>query len=414
MPLQPSDVYGARLKVTLDRVKIEMSAVRGCLEGIMQARDETDALRHQLATLHELVNAQGDVLEKRVTGSVAAIVESQLVPLFEKLCASSYSLSASLKTAEANAIARARGQNARIEQVEISVQRKLEEFEAHVKLERSARTECRCGATLKSLEDRLKRGLREMDECKAQVAKLEQELRISKRHDLPFAPGAARSSTPGSPAGVQDSDQNVQQASIVTGRKEVSPGSPNTSALVPDNIAASPPSRRRSRLQTSEHTGHMAMSDEDLGTPARDYSATGKAIAAIARASSILAQYHTASSDSIMSTLTPLSSTATELGSSSHAVAAESVEHVPCTSTNYAGELTVQRRGVRKQSNHTAALFATHVREATLDQRKRLIEQDLSQGEKVGTGAHHTNEHQGAVVFFTDQDTEENEPDTEE
>jgi hypothetical protein len=60
-PLQPSDLYGARLKVTLNHVKSEISSMRVDLEGVMQIRDELDSLRKELALVRTLVDAQGEL-----------------------------------------------------------------------------------------------------------------------------------------------------------------------------------------------------------------------------------------------------------------------------------------------------------------------------------------------------------------
>lgn len=58
-PLQPSDLYGARLRANLDNVKRELGEMRTDLEGVMQIKDELDSVRRELALIKELVRAQG-------------------------------------------------------------------------------------------------------------------------------------------------------------------------------------------------------------------------------------------------------------------------------------------------------------------------------------------------------------------
>ncbi|GAA5956971.1 hypothetical protein JCM3765_006656 [Sporobolomyces pararoseus] len=136
-PLQPSDLYGARLKVTLNHVKNEIGAMREDLEGVMQVRDELDSLRKEIRLVRELVDTQGETLEKRVIDAVSSLLESKLTPLFDSLLKSSNSLSSSFKVYDSSSISRARAQNERIEEVERSNKRKLEEVERQLASERT-------------------------------------------------------------------------------------------------------------------------------------------------------------------------------------------------------------------------------------------------------------------------------------
>ena len=58
-PLEPSDLYGARLKVTLNHVKSELDAMRRDLEQVMQVRDELDSLRNEIGLVRQLVETHG-------------------------------------------------------------------------------------------------------------------------------------------------------------------------------------------------------------------------------------------------------------------------------------------------------------------------------------------------------------------
>lgn len=58
-PLQPSDLYGAKLKATLNHVKSETAAMRSDIEGVLQIRDELDSLRNELTIVRQLVDTQG-------------------------------------------------------------------------------------------------------------------------------------------------------------------------------------------------------------------------------------------------------------------------------------------------------------------------------------------------------------------
>ena len=57
---QPSDLYGAKLKVTLDHVKREIGVVREGLEGVMQVRDEVESVRRETGILKQLVETQSE------------------------------------------------------------------------------------------------------------------------------------------------------------------------------------------------------------------------------------------------------------------------------------------------------------------------------------------------------------------
>lgn len=57
---QPSDLYGAKLKVTLDHVKREIGVVRESLEGVMQVRDEVESVRREMVNLKKLVETQSE------------------------------------------------------------------------------------------------------------------------------------------------------------------------------------------------------------------------------------------------------------------------------------------------------------------------------------------------------------------
>lgn len=63
--LQPSDLYGARLKATLNHVKRELGAMRVDLEGVLQLRDELDSVRTELALVRGLVDTQGKLADRR-------------------------------------------------------------------------------------------------------------------------------------------------------------------------------------------------------------------------------------------------------------------------------------------------------------------------------------------------------------
>ncbi|GAA5873780.1 hypothetical protein JCM16303_002586 [Sporobolomyces ruberrimus] len=159
-PLQPSDLYGARLKANLDNVKRELGEMRTDLEGVMQIKDELDSVRRELALIKELVRAQGELLEKRVLDAVSALFESRLAPLFASLLLSSNSVSASFKEYDSNATARARAQNARIEAIEASTRRRLEEVEAQLTSDRND-LKRGCSTMENELEERVRKRLDE-------------------------------------------------------------------------------------------------------------------------------------------------------------------------------------------------------------------------------------------------------------
>lgn len=196
-PLQPSDLYGARLKVTINHVKNEIGAMREDLEGVMQVRDELDSLRKEVRLLRELVNTQGELLlfdeieetpdsivtgetlENRIIEAVSSLFESKLAPLFESLLDSSTSLSTSFKVYDSNSITRARAQNERIEEVERLNKRKLEEVEQQLATERTnirrdssecmTRMEEKFRSMLKEEADQLSKGL--IDQAQLELAK---------------------------------------------------------------------------------------------------------------------------------------------------------------------------------------------------------------------------------------------------
>lgn len=71
----------------------------------------------------------GELVQKRVVESVSALFESRLAPLFDSLLERSTTLSTSFRVYESNLVTRARAQNGRIEEVEASNARRLEEVE---------------------------------------------------------------------------------------------------------------------------------------------------------------------------------------------------------------------------------------------------------------------------------------------
>ena len=71
----------------------------------------------------------GELVQKRVVESVSALFESRLAPLFDSLLERSTNLSTSFRVYESNSVTRARAQNGRIEEVEASNARRLEEVE---------------------------------------------------------------------------------------------------------------------------------------------------------------------------------------------------------------------------------------------------------------------------------------------
>ena len=77
-----------------------------------------------------------ELLEKRILDAVSSLIDSKLAPLFESVVQASSTLSATLKSNETAATARARAQNARIEEVEASAKRRMEEVERQIGAER--------------------------------------------------------------------------------------------------------------------------------------------------------------------------------------------------------------------------------------------------------------------------------------
>jgi hypothetical protein len=78
------------------------------------------------------------LLEKRVLEGVSSLFDSKFAPLFDSLLESSATLSSTFKVYEGNQVTRARAQNVRIEEVESSNKRSLEEVERQLA---STRTE---------------------------------------------------------------------------------------------------------------------------------------------------------------------------------------------------------------------------------------------------------------------------------
>ncbi|GAA5895431.1 uncharacterized protein JCM6883_001506 [Sporobolomyces salmoneus] len=305
-PLQPSDLYGAKLKATLNHVKSETAAMRSDIEGVLQIRDELDSLRNELTIVRQLVDTQGELLEKRVLNAVSTLFDLKFAPLFDSLLERSTALSTSFEVYESNTVTRARAQNGRIEEVEASNRRRLEEVEKQLASER-ANIKRDHSDLMKRVEERVEKVVRErkdevleeiLGEARTEMAKgskeilekhleLEQNVnslasafqsgspRVQNSHlasnTIPVhsqvatpekAPSAERPSIESEPG----SAQSTKGKEVSTGSEPLSTPTKATSEVPLDSSPQSPPPRRnRSRIRTKSVTSSQVADSRQLG-----------------------------------------------------------------------------------------------------------------------------------------------------
>ncbi|GAA5898523.1 hypothetical protein JCM6882_007806 [Rhodosporidiobolus microsporus] len=88
-PLPPpplaSDVYGARIKLTLDKVKIELGAVKSALDEVKRLSEGVAGLKEEVRLMREEREEKDSALEKRILASVSDLLSSHLSPLSASL-----------------------------------------------------------------------------------------------------------------------------------------------------------------------------------------------------------------------------------------------------------------------------------------------------------------------------------------
>ncbi|GAA6020568.1 hypothetical protein JCM11491_000799 [Sporobolomyces phaffii] len=141
----------------------------------------------------------GELLEARVLETVSTLFDSKLAPLFQSVLESSTTLSTAVRVSEQNGVARARAQNARIEEVEASNQRGLERVEERLASETAAMKRSTAD-TVKKLEtmtgDALREGLVTLSQgvavqVRAEVERFTKEL----QQEMLASPKEARKSS---------------------------------------------------------------------------------------------------------------------------------------------------------------------------------------------------------------------------
>ncbi|BGP17642.1 hypothetical protein JCM10213_001294 [Rhodosporidiobolus nylandii] len=97
-PAPPAaDLHGARIKLTLDKVKLELEAVKRALDDVKVLGEAIEGIREETRLIKLPADAE---LEKRILDAVRQLLASQFEPLAAKLDACSSSVLAAIATSE--------------------------------------------------------------------------------------------------------------------------------------------------------------------------------------------------------------------------------------------------------------------------------------------------------------------------
>ncbi|GAA5942030.1 hypothetical protein JCM3775_004321 [Rhodotorula graminis] len=99
-PPPPTSLDAARLRLTLERVKLELDGAREAVDEVLALREAVDSLGDEVRLGKEDRRAQGAVLEQQVLSALPAALDTVLAPLREAVTALGDSLATNQRRAE--------------------------------------------------------------------------------------------------------------------------------------------------------------------------------------------------------------------------------------------------------------------------------------------------------------------------